>query len=98
MPRKSASEHDAKITEPRRVDRKRRVSVVVVCGIMVLAIDAWLYLWLIPWIDSQEWARTQYGSVGYAVFFIMTLFTFLASLALAAYYFSRSSYPSDKWR
>ena len=98
LSRNSAAEHDAKITEPRRVDRRRRVKVVAVCGIMVLAIDAWLSLWLIPWIDSQEWARTQYGNVGYAVFFIMTLFTFLSSLAMVAYYFSRSSYTSDKWQ
>ena len=53
---------------------------------------------MIPWIDSHEWAKTDYGSVGYAVFFVMTLFTFLASLALVTYYLSRSSYSSDKWQ
>ena len=84
--------------EERRAQRRRRGSIVIICGVIVAAIDTLLSCWVIPWVDRQEWAVTRYGSVGYVVFFVMVFFTFIAFVALVAYYFSRQSYPSDEWR
>lgn len=81
-----------------RSDRSRRLLIVAACAIVVSAIDSWLILWLIPWVDRQEWARTLHGDVGYALFFVMVLFTVMVSIALVAFLFSRSSYASDKWQ
>ena len=71
---------------------------MIICGVIVAAIDMLLSFRVIPWVDGQDWAATRFGSVGYVVFFVMVFFTFIAFLALVAYYFSRQSYPSDEWR
>ena len=65
---------------------------------IVIVIDAILFFLVIPWVDSQDWSKTQYGSVGFAVFFVMVLFTFVSFVALVAFFFSSSSYAADNWR
>ena len=90
-------DHHATPDQQRWAERKRRGRVVVICSILVLTIDTWLLCWLIPWVDNQGWAITRFGSVGYVIYFTMIFFTFIVFLALVAYFFSRSSYPSDKW-
>ena len=82
----------------RRTGRRGRAIVVGYFGLIVVVVDALLYFLAIPWVDGQDWSKTHYGSVGFALFFVMVLFTFLSSVALAAFYFSSSSYPTDKWQ
>jgi len=78
--------------------RRRRRAVVAVSSIAIFVFDAAIINFLIPWVDRQSWSITRFGTMGYVVFFFTVLFTFIASLILVAYYFGRSSYPSDKWQ
>ena len=94
----AADRHQLATDERRRAEKRYRSRVVIVCSVTVAAIDTLLSCLLIPWIDRQDWAMTRYGSVGYVVYFVMVFFTFIAFLAMTAYYFSSSSYPSDEWR
>lgn len=93
-----SDEPEAMAGNRERPDRSRRLLIVAVCAVAVSVIDSCLIIWLIPWVDRQEWARTVHGDVGYALFFIMILSTILVSIALVAFLFSRSSYASDKWQ
>lgn len=70
---------------------------MIACSAAVAAIDVLLSYWVIPWVDRQDWAITRHGSVGFVIYFIMVFFTFIAFVALIAYFFSQSSYPSDEW-
>ncbi len=94
----SVRDKETMAIQSRRAERKRRAIVVVACSILILLTDIWLSFWLMRWVSRQEWSTTVYGDVGYALSFIMVFFTFAASLALIAYFFSRSSYPSDRWQ
>jgi hypothetical protein len=91
-------EDGAKDGQPKPTEIRRRAVIAVACSALVVVIDIWLSFWLIPWVDRQDWARTNYGSVGFALFFLMVFFTFLAVMVLISFYFSRSSYPADKWQ
>lgn len=81
-----------------RPERRRRSVIVAYSAVIVAAVDTLLYLLVIPWVDSQDWSKTQFGSVGFALFFVMVLFTFVSTVAMAAFFFSSSSYPADKWQ
>lgn len=81
-----------------RSDRKRRATVAACFAVVVALADAIMYLYVIPWVDDQEWSMTHFGSVGFALSFIVAMFTFLACVAMIAFIFSRSSYPSDRWQ
>lgn len=84
--------------QQRRVEMKRRVRNAATIIAVLLAIDTYLSVWLIPWVSRQDWAITHHGNVGYVIFFFMILFTFLTLIALVAYLLSRSSYPADNWQ
>ena len=81
-----------------RPEVRRRAMIVAYSSVLIAVVDAFLYFLVIPWVESQDWSRTQFGNVGFALFFAMVLFTFVSFAALAAFFFSRSSYAADKWQ
>jgi len=81
-----------------RDERGRRGAVIAISGLAILVVDAAMIVLLIPWVDKQDWSVTRFGTIGYVIFYFVVFFTFIASLALVGYYFSRSSYASDKWQ